>query len=585
MHDLSLVFTLTIGLTAALVLGYVAQRLRLSPILGYLLAGVFAGPFTPGPVADAHIAAQLAELGVVLLMFGVGLHFHPKDLLAVRGIAIPGAIAQSLAATVLGAAVAWLAGWSLVGGLVLGMAIAVASTVVLIRALEEAGILDTPAGSIAVGWLIVEDIFTVLVLVILPVLVSALATGSAGPGVFVGALGLALVKLALLAALVLGAGGRAIPWLLTQVARTRSRELFTLAVLALALAIATGSAVLFGASMALGAFLAGMVVGQTKLSEQAAADALPFRDAFAVLFFVSVGMLFDPGYLLERPLLVLGILAVILVAKPAVALGLTVLRGYSVRTGLVVAAGLGQIGEFSFILAQVAGGLGVLPTEGQSAIVAAALLSISVNPLLFRLIGPAEAWMRARPRVWRVLDRKVEARGRELNAETARALAAEGPTHRAIVVGYGPVGRTATTLLREFGIQPVIVDMNVDTVGTLVAEGATAIYGDAGKPEILRAAGIADAKYLVVTLPTLGGRLPVITSARQLNPDVQIFSRARYLTERGILERIGVTEACYEEAEAAARLAELLLRAEGAEEGRIRSEVAEIRNELALHAE
>ncbi|MDP2311307.1 MAG: cation:proton antiporter [Pseudomonadota bacterium] len=586
MHDLSLVFTLTIGLTAALALGYASQRAGLSPILGYLLAGVVAGPFTPGPVADARIAAQLAEVGVVLLMFGVGLHFHPKDLLAVRGIAVPGAVAQSAVATALGAAVAWASGWNLVGGLVLGTAISVASTVVLIRGLEEEGLLDTSAGRIAVGWLIVEDLFTVLVLVVLPVLVSALATGAAGPGAFLSAIGLAVLKLALLPVLVLGAGGKVIPWLLTRVARTRSRELFTLAVLSLALAIAAGSAVVFGASMALGAFLAGMVVGQSKVSEQAAADALPFRDAFAVLFFVSVGMLFDPAYLLRRPLLVLGVLAVIVVAKPLVAFAIAILRGYSVRTGLIVAAGLSQIGEFSFILAQVAVALAVLPEEGQSAIVAAALLSISVNPLLFRLVGPAEAWMRAHPRLWSALNRRAEARGRAINAETAASLHAPGAeAPRAIVVGYGPVGRTATKLLREFGIQPVIVDMNIDTMSTLVAEGATAIYGDAGKPEILRAAGIAGAKYLVVTLPTLSGRLPVIVAARHLNPDVQIFSRARYLTERAFLERMGVSEACYEEAEAAARLAEFLLRAEGTEEERIRAQVEEIREELALHAD
>jgi CPA2 family monovalent cation:H+ antiporter-2 len=580
MHDLSLVFTLTTGLTAALALGYASQRIGLSPILGYLLAGVLAGPFTPGPVADPHIAAQLAEVGVVLLMFGVGLHFHPKDLLAVRGVALPGAVAQSAVATVLGVALAAACGWGTTSGLVLGLAISVASTVVLIRALEEDGIVDTPAGRIAVGWLIVEDLFTVLVLVVLPVLVGAQGTGDGGPTAFLGAVATAFLKLALLALLVLGAGGRAIPWFLTRVARTRSRELFTLAILSLALAIATGSAVVFGASLALGAFLAGMVVGQSRVSEQAAADALPMRDAFAVLFFVSVGMLFDPGHLAESPLLVLGALAIVLVAKPLVAFAIAVLRGSSVRTGLVVAAGLAQVGEFSFILAQAAGGLGVFPDEGQNLVVATALLSISVNPLLFRAIGPAEAWLRRRPRLWRALNRRAEARGRLVNEAVGEALDARGP--RAIVVGYGPVGQTATKLLREFGIHPVIVDTNIDTVSALAAEGATAIYGDAGKPEILRAAGIVDARYLVVTLPSLAGRLPVIVAARDLNPDVHILSRARYLTERETLERMGVSEACYEEAEAAARLAEMLLRAEGADEDRVEIEVQEIRDELSL---
>lgn len=584
MHDLSLVFTLTIALTAALFLGYAAQRLRLSPILGYLLAGVVAGPFTPGPVADPAIAAQLAEVGVVLLMFGVGLHFHPRDLLAVRGIAVPGAVAQSLVATLLGAGIAVAAGWSVVGGLVLGLAVAVASTVVLVRGLEEAQLLDAPAGRIAVGWLIVEDLLTVLVLVMLPVLVTSLTTGEAGPMAFIATMGIALGKVALLALLVLGAGGRAIPWFLMRVARTRSRELFTLAVLALALAVASGSAVVFGASMALGAFLAGMVVGQSRVSEQAAADALPMRDAFAVLFFVSVGMLFDPGYLLERPLFILAVLAVILVAKPAVAFAIAQARGFSVRTGLVVAAGLAQIGEFSFILAQVAAGLGVFPEEGRSAVVAAALLSISVNPLLFRTIEPFERWMRGRRRLWSALNRRVEARAREIDGLAERAMAEARPeAPRAIVVGFGPVGRTATRILLDFGIRPVIVDANVDTIANLAAEGAIAIYGDAGKPEILRAAGVEDAKYLVVTLPNLGGRLPVILAARHLNPNIHILSRARYLTERDILERVGVSEACYEEAEAAARLAEYLLRAEGVEEARILVEVEEIRAELATH--
>src|SRR5688572_18293340 len=319
MHNIDLILTLTLGVSSALNLGYITQRLGLSPILGYLLAGIAAGPYTPGPVADARLASQLAEVGVILLMFGVGLHFHLKDLLAVKAIAIPGAVGQSVVATALGALIAWGAGWTLGSGIVLGIAISVASTVVLMRVLVDNKALDTPQGHVAVGWLIVEDILTVLVLVLLPVVASSAGKGG-GAAAIAGSLGLALLKIGVLVFLVLVLGSRVIPWILTLVARTRSRELFTLAVLALALVVATTSAVVFGASMALGAFLAGMVVGQSKVSEQAAADALPMRDAFAVLFFVSVGMLFDPRFLLQQPVLVLAVLGVILIAKPLVAL-------------------------------------------------------------------------------------------------------------------------------------------------------------------------------------------------------------------------------------------------------------------------
>ncbi|HEX7900881.1 MAG TPA: cation:proton antiporter [Planctomycetota bacterium] len=572
MHNVDLILTLTLGFSAALVLGYVTQRLGLSPILGYLLAGIAAGPYTPGPVADARLAAQLAEVGVILLMFGVGLHFHLKDLLAVKAIAIPGALGQSLVATVLGAFIAWSSGWTLGSGVVLGIAIAVASTVVLMRVLVDNRSLDTPHGHVAVGWLIVEDILTVLVLVLLPVVAGSAAKGG-GAAAVAGSLGLALLKIGALVFLVLVVGSRVIPWILTQVARTRSRELFTLAVLALALVVATGSAVVFGASMALGAFLAGMVVGQSKVSEQAAADALPMRDAFAVLFFVSVGMLFDPRFLLQQPLLVLAVLGVILVAKPLVALAIVLGLGYSVRTALTVALGLAQIGEFSFILADQA--KGILPPAGGSVLVACALLSISVNPLLFRMIGPLEARLRRRKKLWALLNRRAEAR--------VKAAPLDPALHpRAVVVGYGPVGQVTRRILESFGIRSVVVDLNVDTVNRLRAEGVPAVYGDAAKSDILQAAGVEKAKYLVVTLPDLVARLPVLISARELNPDLLIFSRARYLAERGTLEEFGVTAVCYEEAESASGLAEFLLRAEGAPEDRIEKELDGIAAELAV---
>ncbi len=582
MHNLDLILTLTIGLSAALVLGTITQRLKLSPILGYLLAGIAVGPHTPGPVADIAIAGQFAEVGVILLMFGVGLHFHLKDLLAVKSIALPGAVGQSLVATALGTLVALHAGWGWVGGLVLGIAVSVASTVVLMRVLLDNNALDTPHGRIAVGWLIVEDIFTVLVLVLLPVAATSLASGAVGAGVVLRSIGLSLLKIALLAVLVLALGGKVIPWLLNQVVRTRSRELFTLAVLTLALAIAAGSAVFFGASAALGAFLAGMVVGQTKVSEQAAADALPMRDAFAVLFFVSVGMLFDPRFILSKPGLVVAVMAIILIAKPAVAFALVLVRGYSVKTALTVAIGLAQIGEFSFILADVARRQGVLPEEGQSVLVAGALFSISINPLLFRAADRIEEGLRGRPRLWAFLNRRTERRGVDANARTAALLAEPDDRVRAVVVGYGPVGQTTTRILESFGIRPVIVDLNVDTVTRLVESGASAIYGDAGKPAILRAAGVDRAKYLVLTLPDLGARIPMIVAARQLNDRIQILSRAHYLAERAALEAHGVAAVCYEEAEAAVGLSEFLLRAEEAPEERILSEIKRIRGEWTL---
>jgi CPA2 family monovalent cation:H+ antiporter-2 len=580
MHDVGLLLTLTLGLTAALILGFITHRLGLSPILGYLLAGVVVGPYTPGPVADAKVAEQFAEIGVILLMFGVGLHFSVKDLLAVKSIAIPGAVGQSLVATGLGTAVAWSLGWGIGSGVVLGIAISVASTVVLMRGLEEHSGLQTPESRIAVGWLIVEDIFTVLVLVLLPVLVSSLQAGAAGTQGLLLSIGVAALKLGLLAVIVLYAGGKIIPWVLTRVARTRSRELFTLTVLAVALAIATGSAHFFGASMALGAFLAGMVVGQSKESHQAAADALPMRDAFAVLFFVSVGMLFDPRFLLQRPVLVLSIMGIILIAKPLVALVIVVVLGYSMRTALTVAVGLAQIGEFSFILADQANKLGVLPREGASVLIASALLSISLNPLLFRSVRPLEKWLRGRPKLWKALNAHAERRGRALNEDTIDTQARAREAARAIVVGYGPVGQTVTRILQEFGIHPIIIDLNIDTITRLKGQGMSALYGDASKAEILKHAGIDKAKHLILTLPDLEARTPVILEARHLNADLNIIVRARYLTEKKVLGELGVTAVSYEEAEAAVGLSELLLRAEGAAQTKIDEEAGRIRAEF-----
>ncbi|MDB5310821.1 MAG: ybaL 1 [Gemmataceae bacterium] len=570
MHDIELILTLTGGLAAALVFGYVTHRLGLSPIVGYLLGGIAVGPNTPGFVADKHLAEQMAEIGVILLMFGVGLHFHFDELLAVRRIAVPGAVVQSLAATGLGAVVAWAFGWGWAAGVVFGLALSVASTVVLTRVLADNGELHTPTGHIAVGWLVVEDLFTVLVLVLLPPLFGG---GGGGVGL---AIGLAVLKIGLLVAVAVPVGGRVIPWLLNKVADTKSRELFTLTVLVVALGIAVGSALLFGVSMALGAFLAGMVVGRSEFSVRAATDALPMRDAFAVLFFVSVGMLFDPRYLLESPGVVLATLAVVVFGKPAAAATIVLLLGYPVRVAIAVAVALGQIGEFSFILAALGTDLKVLPGSATSALVAAAIASISVNPLLYRLVGPAEQWVARRPRLWRWLNARVRRPG----GSGPRADEGADPRFRAVVVGYGPVGRTLARLLRENGVEPTVVEMNLETVTRLRAEGATAVYGDANHRETLKAAGVARAANLILSTSGLTGAEEVVRLARELNPGVRILARSAYLRERAGLRKAGADEVYAEEGEVALAMTESVLRELGASPEQIDRERDRVRAEL-----
>ena len=482
MHDITLITTIAFGLTAALICGLLARRAGLSPIVGYLVAGMMVGPYTPGFVGDIGLATQLAEIGVILLMFGVGLHFHVDDLLAVRAIAIPGALGQSAAATLCGLAVAVAAGWTWNAGLVLGIAISVASTVVLLRVLMDAGLVESTEGRVAVGWLIVEDIVTVLVLVLLP----ALAAGSTGAGpsgdhnVLLSA-AIAVAKLAGLGAIMLFLGARFVPWLLLRVARLRSRELFTLAVLVVSMAVATAGYLAFGASMALGAFLAGMVVGQSKVSHQAAADALPMRDAFAVLFFISVGMLFDWRASLHEPWLILGTMAVIMIVKPLIALVIVLAGRHSLRTGLVVAGGLAQVGEFSFIVAEAAKTLGIMPGEGHHAIVAAAIASISLNPWLFRRLLAVEGWVERRPRLRDALSRRAAVRGSAANVAPQRRPAG---APQVIIVGYGPVGRSIEHRVAELGMKHIVVDLNVDTILALQAENKHALFGDATRAAI-----------------------------------------------------------------------------------------------------
>jgi len=578
-HELPLITLLASAFTAAWILGILTQKLKLSPIVGYLLAGVVIGPYTPGFKGDTGLAHQLSEIGVILLMFGVGLHFHLEDLLAVRKVAVPGAIGQSAVATLLGIAVSAAFGWPIKAGFVLGLAMAVASTVVLMRVLMDNKQLDTTQGHVAVGWLIVEDILTVIVLVLIPPLGEPIGGAASGEAANIWiTLGIALLKLTALILILLLAGSRVIPWIMVKVAKLRSRELFTLTVLVMAIAIATGSYYAFGASMALGAFLAGMVVGQSPVSQQAAADALPLRDAFAVLFFSSVGMLFDPMFVIHNPLLTLACLGIVMIGKPFAALLIVAIIGYPARTAVTVAIGLAQIGEFSFIVAQLGQKHHLLGPEGNSVLVACAIISITLNPILFRKIDAIERLLMRFPRLWAFLNRAATRAQGQVNEQAGKILAAES-TPVAVIVGYGPVGRTVDSLLRKTGLETVVVDMNMDTVQSLTRQGRPAIYGDAFNIEVMHQA-LPRATHLIITLPHSANRNPLIAAAKLINPEIKVFVRARYIAERGELNQVGADGAVFEEAEAAVALAKLVLSDRGSDEGTIRSETVRLRREL-----
>ncbi|MBK6517297.1 MAG: cation:proton antiporter [Polyangiaceae bacterium] len=544
-HHIQLILTLTGGLAAALVLGVLAQRLRLSPIVGYLLAGLVVGPFTPGFTADQAIAEQLAEIGVILMMFGVGLHFHVEELLAVRRVAVPGALVQIAAATALGALVTTQLGWPLMAGVVFGLAISVASTVVLLRVLTDSGELQTRAGHIAVGWLIVEDLFTVLALVLLPLVVSLEGGASASEAAW--PIALAIVKISALVALLQLAGRWVVPRVLHAVAKLRSRELFSLSVLVFALGIAVGSAKLFGASMALGAFLAGMAVGQSEFSTRAASEALPVRDLFAVLFFVSTGMLFDPAQIVGHLGLVFGTLAVVLVGKPLAAIVVVLVLGYPARIAARVGMALAQIGEFSFIVAVLGRSLGVLPESAMQALVAGAMVSMTLNPILYRLSDRIAGWLPERTR------------------PEARPVAHEGPRASgatAIVVGFGPIGRTVTSLLTANGLRPFVIELNHETVRALRSAGVDALYGDASQSEVLEQAGIRDARTLVFTAS--GSPEAIVRLALELNPDLRVLTRATYLRETSELHAAGAKVVVAAESEIALTMAAQVLFESGA---------------------
>jgi len=562
-HNLDLIVTITGGLTAALVLGFVTQRLKMSPIVGYLLAGVTVGPFTPGFVAHSGLAEQLAELGVILLMFGVGLQFHLEDLLATKKIALPGALVQITVATALGLLVAKAFGWGTMSGVVFGIAISVASTVVLLRVLSDNDALHTPSGHLAVGWLVIEDIFTVLVLVLLPVFVKQSERGDVG-GMLL-SLGIAVAKIGVMVIGTWFIGKRAIPKLLTYAANTHSRELFTLSVLVLALGIAVGSAKLFGTSMALGAFLAGMIVGQSEFSFRAASEALPMRDAFAVLFFVAVGMLLDPAQLIDNVGLIAATTAVVMIGKSLAAFIVVRVLRRPVKTGLVVAVALAQIGEFSFIVATLGRELKIFPEPAMQALVAAAVISITLNPLLFRFIEP--------------LSRRFSAKGQ--SQPVAEVETSERPQHRAIVVGYGPVGRMLTRILKDNGIQPTVIELNHETVASLQKEGTTAIYGDASQISILEAAGVLDAESLIFAA---SGTPPeaVIQSAKATNPRIRIMARCTYVEQIPSSRSVGADVVIAAEAEVALAMAMLLLRSLGATPEQIDRASDRIHSELTF---
>ncbi|PRH22587.1 cation:proton antiporter [Burkholderia multivorans] len=558
-HDVSLIALLAAGFGLAMIFGYLASLLKMPPLVGYLLAGIVIGPGTPGFVGDLSLAQQLAEVGVMLLMFGVGLHFSLGDLLAVRKIALPGAIVQITVATLLGGGLALAWGWSIGAALVFGLALSVASTVVLLRALEGRGLVETVNGRIAVGWLVVEDLVMVLVLVLLPP-VAGLLGGSppggehaAGGGVW-STLGVTMLKVAAFIALMLIVGKRVFPRILWLVARTGSRELFTLCMIAAAVGIAFGAAKLFDVSFALGAFFAGMMMRESEFSRRAADETLPLRDAFSVLFFISVGMLFDPKVLLDEPLHVVEVAAIVLIGKTLAAVALVVAFRYPLNTALIVGAGLAQIGEFSFILAGLGRSLGLLSAEGQNLILAVALISIALNSVAFAAIDPALAWIRKRS----AFARRLEA----LDDPLAALPMSTPQTHltgQVVIVGYGKVGTRIARALDEHGIAYVVVEQNREIVEKLRAGGVAAVSGDAIEPIVLVQAHIARAGMLVVTLPDVFDVRQIVEISRTLNPTLEVVLCTNSSDEAALLASEGIGTVFMGETELARGMTEHVL--------------------------
>ena len=521
-HGTDIILTLAVSLVMALIFGVITQKLKMSPIVGYLIAGIIAGPYCPLFNIDIDTAQQFAEIGVILLMFGVGLHFHLKDLIAVRKIAIPGALAQISASAAVGMITAHAFGWSWSAGLVFGIAISVASTVVLTRVLADNRALYTPTGHIAIGWLIVEDLFTIFVLVLLPTFFA----NSPSTNSLVATFAITILKLTLLVLFVLVAGQKLIPKILDLISKTGSRDLFTLAIFALAIGIAVASAKFFGASMALGAFLAGMVVGQSDFYARAASEALPMRDAFAVLFFVSVGMLLEPASLITNWQLILATLVIILIVKPLSAITVVLLMKKPLITAISIGVALAQVGEFSFILASLGVSLGVLPIETSSAIITAAIITITLNPMLYKLINP----------LMKYLSKNGISNIKSEDFEQMPELCGG----KVIIVGYGPVGKIVTQILSNKGIRTTVIEMNIDTVKQVNKknDNIIAVHGDASQREILSYACIENSEAIIISSPIIPAE-EIIEIVRALNPDIQIIVNTTYIKEIAKLKSAG----------------------------------------------
>lgn len=547
-HEPALIVTIAASFGLALVLGFMAARLKLPVLVGYMVAGILIGPGVPGFVADMALSQQLAEIGVILLMFGVGLHFSLEDLMAVRRVALPGAMIEIPVVTAMGAALAVWLGWPVGGAVVFGLCLSVASTVVLVKAMEKAGQLQSMNGHIAVGWLIVEDIAMVLVLVLLPALAGMMGGHSetAVGSDLIRTLLTTLLKVAGFIGLMMVVGKRIFPWLLWEVARTGSRELFTLCVIATAIGIAYGSSALFGVSLALGAFFAGIVMRESSLSYRAAQESLPLRDAFSVLFFVSVGMLFDPHILVENPLGVLGVLVIIMFGKSMLAFTVIKIFRYPLNTALTVSVGLAQIGEFSYILAGLGVQLGLLPKAGFDLILAGSLISIALNPLVFVAVEPIQRWIRLRSRFARFLEQPEDPL-----AILPMTFTSEQLTNHVVLVGYGRVGKRIANALHERGMAYVVVDESRDMVESLRAKGLPAVAGDAVEPEVLIQAHIARAAMMIVAMPDAARTCRMLAVARLLNPDIRSIARVHSDEEAHLLARENVGGIFYGEQELA----------------------------------
>lgn len=543
MHEVTLLINIAVALVAAFCGGVIARRLGLPTIVGYLLAGMAIGPFTPGFVGDVETISQLAELGVIFLMFGVGIHFSLSHLWAVRALAVPGALGRMVLIGAFGFALANGWGWSYQASLVLGVAVSIASTIVMLRGLTDFGYLNSSHGRMAVGWTIVEDIATVLILVMLPALTPT------NQAALWQTTSVALAKAALFAALMLLVGVRLVPWLLLRIARTRSRELFILAIVAVALGTAVASAELFGVSLALGAFLAGVVVSENQVSHQVGAEIVPFQETFAVLFFVSVGMLVDPRYLINQAGHILAITALIVVGKSVIAAGITFLSRSPVRTGLVIGAGSSQIGEFSFIVGQMGLGLNLINMDQYSLILAGALLSITVNPLVFRAIPRIEGWLEKRPTLWALINRHSPEPDRGLTRLIRHV----------VIVGYGRVGHHIVDVLTHLGVPLLVVDRDAALVAELNSQGIQALFGDAANSLILDHAGLDRAIALVVTVPDEVTTEMVVATARQIQPQLPIIARAGSRDGPARLAALGARHVIYPEFEGGLEVVRLTL--------------------------